>query len=83
MKTTYKVGLAIVTSLAVGAVAVQSLHAQAKPSSDKEKIANAMTAAPPAVSRDARNRINGGQTAPSGFTDSAAIDPSTTLRLPY
>jgi hypothetical protein len=52
MKITYKVGLAIVTSLAVG-TAVQGLHAQAKPSSDKEKIANAMTAAPPVVSRNA------------------------------
>ena len=46
MKARYKVALAMVTSLALGAVAVQGLHAQAKPSSDEEKIANAMTAAP-------------------------------------
>jgi hypothetical protein len=52
MKAKYKVALAMVTSFALGAVAVQSLHAQAKPSSDEEKIANAMTAAPPPVSRN-------------------------------
>ena len=39
MKAEYKVALAMVTSFALGAVAVQSLHAQAKPSSDEEKIA--------------------------------------------
>ena len=53
MNVRYKAALGMVTSLALGAVAVQSLHAQAKPSSDEEKIANAMTAAPAAVSRDA------------------------------
>jgi hypothetical protein len=49
MKVRYKAVLALVTSLTLGTVAVQGLHAQAKPSSDKEKIANAMTAAPPAI----------------------------------
>jgi hypothetical protein len=39
MKAEYKVALAMVTSFALGAVAVQSLHAQTKPSSDEEKIA--------------------------------------------
>jgi hypothetical protein len=29
-----------------------------------------------------RNRINSGQTAPSGFTDSAAIDPTATSAKP-
>ncbi len=53
MKIRYKAALAMVTSLALGTVTVQNLHAQAKPSSDKEKIANAMTAAPAAVSRSA------------------------------
>ena len=55
MKAKYKVALAMVTSFALGAVAVHSLHAQAKPSSDEEKIANAMTAAPPPVSRNSRS----------------------------
>jgi hypothetical protein len=53
MKAKYKVALAMVTSFTLSAVAVQRLHAQAKPSSDEEKIANAMTAAPAAVSRNA------------------------------
>jgi hypothetical protein len=53
MKVRYKVALSMVASLALGAVAVQSLHAQAKPSSDAEKIANAMTAGPVAVSSNA------------------------------
>ena len=52
MKAKYKVALAMVMSFALSAVAVQSLYAQAKPSSDEEKIANAMTAAPPPVSRN-------------------------------
>ena len=46
MQISYKVALAMVTSLALGAAAVQNLHAQTKPCSDEEKIANAMTAAP-------------------------------------
>jgi hypothetical protein len=45
---------AMVGGFALGAVAVQGLHAQANPSSDAEKIANAMTAAPAAVSSNAR-----------------------------
>jgi hypothetical protein len=42
-----RVALAIVTCLAIGAVTMENLHAQA--SSDAEKIANAMIAAPAAV----------------------------------
>ena len=53
MKVRYKVVLALVMTLALDAVAVQNLHAQTKPWSDTEKIANAMSAAPAAVSRDA------------------------------
>ena len=53
MKIRYKVAMAMVTTLALGAVTVQNVPAQTKPSSDAEKIANAMTAAPAAVSRDA------------------------------
>ena len=51
MKIRYKVALTRVICVAVGAVAMQDLHAQS--SSDAEKIANAMTAGPAAVSRDA------------------------------
>src|SRR5215472_12581733 len=53
MKIRYKVAMTMVTTLALGAVTVQNVPAQTKPSSDAEKIANAMTAAPAAVSRDA------------------------------